>query len=822
MLQCVLTQLSLTESKKEVARQQILKKLLELQYPKTDILKDTKFLGDDGKNRSASIVVSPPNSVLHLSPLVAIDISVKNNSFNSSWLEKWKNSNIKLIAWFNGEILKIFLLDSNKNKYIEIPPFFPEYNKILFPEEIGKVKLKTDLRPSWNLKEVLIKLHDYLYGNSNIRLPSRLGIELQKLLLLKKYDEQSDNNYYRFCIFRNEFLDTNTENYSEEKYKEKCINVSKRIHQLLNEYNSKFIPLESISLNDESIYSVVFRLESISLLKTPADVLGEALEKFRTHFIKKEGGQFFTNKNVIKLAFKLINFQATKKTKLADISCGTGGFLYHARDLIIQKYQKSKYSLKKINEFVSKSILGIEIDQDLVNICNTSPEFSNLNNQIVFQQDSLKPISLWNPEITERIQYKTQDFMVGNPPFGSKIVIDNREILKNFDLAKTWNNSNNQWEIINKLVPRSLDTLFIEQNINFLIPGKGKMALVVPYQILSGPKEEFVREWIMRNCKIIAIVDLPDETFQPYTGTKGCLLVIQKKHTSTQDWRKDSDYSIFMSCPKKIGHDRRGKPTIKNDVVDTDFPEVEKAFDYFQNNGDPSEISNIAFSISSKEIKEADGIRLNAAYYQPDISGLTKKINAIAEKSDSLEVSPLGDLVKDIFYPNRFRRDYVDYNDDNTVPFLGGSNITQLIPCTEKRILKEHPRYDEVALEEGWILVTRSGTTGLVSTVPKDWSGYAASEHIIRIIPDPDKIHPGFLVAYLRSYIGQKLLNRGVFGSVIETITTNHISSIPILYPTNSSVIDEIGEKIFQSDLYRFKASKSIKEAEDEIENLLT
>lgn len=145
----------------------------------------------------------------------------------------------------------------------------------------------------------------------------------------------------------------------------------------------------------------------------------------------------------------------------------------------------------------------------------------------------------------------------------------------------------------------------------------------------------------------------------------------------------------------------------------------------------------------------------------------------------------------------------------------------QLIPITEKRILKESLHYEELALKPGWILITRSGTTGIVSTVPEDWEGYAASEHIIRIIPNSKKLHPGYLYGYLRSEIGQSLLKGGIFGSVIDEINCSYIASIPVLHPKDLSQAEEIGKKFYQADLFRTEASRLICKTTKEIESFI-
>jgi restriction endonuclease S subunit len=142
------------------------------------------------------------------------------------------------------------------------------------------------------------------------------------------------------------------------------------------------------------------------------------------------------------------------------------------------------------------------------------------------------------------------------------------------------------------------------------------------------------------------------------------------------------------------------------------------------------------------------------------------------------------------------------------VPFLGGANITDFIVKTAKAISLDDPRLSALQVRAGWILVTRSGTTGIVSTVPEAWDGFAISEHVIRIVPDPRKAHPGFLFALLSSDYGQEYLRRGVFGSVIDEISPEYVGQIPIPSSLDKELRFTIGDKLADAERMRTAAMK--------------
>jgi len=144
------------------------------------------------------------------------------------------------------------------------------------------------------------------------------------------------------------------------------------------------------------------------------------------------------------------------------------------------------------------------------------------------------------------------DIVVTNPPFGTKAVIDDPDILSQFEI----------WTFESKAKRKSLppEQLFIERCLQFLKPG-GILGMVAPDSILSNPGLAWIRKWILLKAYVLASIDLPTETFEPSTGTQTSILILRKKYPEEQKLQKD--YEIFMAIPEKVGHDRRGNPLYK-------------------------------------------------------------------------------------------------------------------------------------------------------------------------------------------------------------------------------------------------------------------
>ena len=95
------------------------------------------------------------------------------------------------------------------------------------------------------------------------------------------------------------------------------------------------------------------------------------------------------------------------------------------------------------------------------------------------------------------------------------------------------------------------------------------MGIVLPDSILGSPGLGYIREWLIKNHRIVASVDLHVDTFQPRNGTQTSVLFLQKKTEEQKQTEETSgtmaDYNIFMAMVEKVGHDKRGNPIFKRD-----------------------------------------------------------------------------------------------------------------------------------------------------------------------------------------------------------------------------------------------------------------
>ena len=185
------------------------------------------------------------------------------------------------------------------------------------------------------------------------------------------------------------------------------------------------------------------------------------------------------------------------------------------------------------------------------------------------------------------------------------------------------------------------------------------------------------------------------------------------------------------------------------------------------------------FSLSSSHLeKENADLRFDAGNFNPSLLhalDLLEKVDAV----------PLGE-VADVFMPTRFKRVYVEKG--LGPPFLQGSHVVHFKATDVKYVSRELNRIEELLVKRGWLLVTRSGTVGRITICPAEWNGWAATEHIIRIVPKARKCPVGYLCSFLSSSLGQVQLTANVYGAVVDEIAVEQVQSVMVPLPGAATV----------------------------------
>lgn len=836
------------KSNPEEAFRQLFEHILidDLGYPKSHI--DIEVVLQRGAKRNAEEVdIVVYNGPVHKqeNAYIIIEIETPKKKYDLQAFSYVTATTAPYCVWFagfeknsEGPFYHYRDLAADPTKFTLIPTL-PRYGET--QETIGKYR-KQDLKPAKALKLLFSRMYYKLYGNGPIKREENIAVEVIKMLFCKIMDEISPDD---LCEFRA----TPLELASEEGKKAIRKRIDSLYAKLLRDPDfGTMFKGEQLEYDNDWISYIVSELQGIALMHedTNTDALGDAYEILLPSALKGESGQFFTPREIVRFAMDIINPSYKDNEIIMDTACGSGGFLSIAieklRKQIKELYKNRGFSNDKLNsllkDYADKYIYGCDIDPLLYRISKSYMAIVGDGKSNIYNFDSLEPYDDLNENFKKRIKPGSVDIITTNPPFGTKIDDTRDYVLEKYELGHKLLNGKPTNTLLDGQDP---DKLFIERDIFYLKDATdtedgGRMVIVLPKQNLSGAQEESVefRKWLLGKVQITAVVDLPREAFQPHTGTKTSLIFL-KKVKSIPD-----SYPIFMAVSEAVGHDRRGNPLYKKDasgmnlkddagenIIWNDLPLIYEQWENYRltgtvdNSGDDVSHTPSCFVIDSKQIMEDPSCRIDAWYWDPNKNNLAKEIEE-SVGGDIKEIVRLGDLVVEhgIFYPGRHKRNYVEKSDDS-VPFYSGTQILQIRPFDLQYQPKDYKPAEKHFVDKDWILITRSGSTGRVVMVTDSMAGSMVSEHVIRVICDEKLIDPYYVYAYLStSNIGKVLLEKGIYASVVDHITPDFVSTIPIprLSPEKEK---EIADKVRDAEAKRDLANRVFAEERDGIESLM-
>lgn len=199
-------------------------------------------------------------------------------------------------------------------------------------------------------------------------------------------------------------------------------------------------------------------------------------------------------------------------------------------------------------------------------------------------------------------------------------------------------------------------------------------------------------------------------------------------------------------------------------------------------------------------------LRLDCSYHTPICTTI---LNLLKKNANEIRYCGDSNITQDVALPTRFKRTYVEAT--HGTKLIGGKQINELNPSSEK-YLAHSDIDDELKLKENSILITRSGTIGKTTIVPRHWTNWIGSDHIIRIIPASDQI-AGYLYCWLSTEYALQLIKRNTFGAVVDEIDTAQVQNIEIPIIKNESKQKEINDKILQANELRYQAYLKEQEA---------
>ncbi|MBK7411726.1 MAG: N-6 DNA methylase [Ignavibacteria bacterium] len=306
--------------------------------------------------------------------------------------------------------------------------------------------------------------------------------------------------------------------------------------------------------------------------------LGDAFE-YLLSILGSQGdaGQFRTPRHIIDFLVELVNPQ--KGDVILDPACGTAGFLISAYKHIqknnVDKKGNSTLTPDDKGRMV-KNFIGYDISPDMVRLSLVNMYLHGFVEPHIYEYDTLTSLDRWNEQ---------SDVILANPPFMS---------------PKGGIIPHNRFSVQSK---RS-EVLFVDYIAEHL-SNKGRAGIIVPEGIIFQSQTAYkqLRKMLVDDY-LIAVVSLPAGVFNPYSGVKTSILVLDKALA------KKSDSIAFF----KVENDGYGLGAQRKPIDKNDLPATLQAFTAFRQSIEDVTQDHLTSAPSTAQIVTKEKISANGDY----------------------------------------------------------------------------------------------------------------------------------------------------------------------------------------------------------------
>jgi len=541
----------------EIVRQLWVYKLMhqyDYKADEIDLEKGVQF-GTEVGTKAADIIVYTDTT--KLTPKIIVECKKPKRKDGIEQLKSYMNAKGAPVAvWSNGA-----------DNIILYRPYPAQFDDTLFdipkrgqaPKDVLEAsKTLLQLKKDFNFKKIIQDLEELVLADSG----KDEFNEIFKLIFAKIWDEKeaAENRTNKVVEFR-KAVDP------EITYDR----INNLFHKACEAWPGIFRENEDIELAKRHLQVCVGPIEGVRLMGSNLRVMDDAFEYLLPTEAKKKKGQFFTPRHVVEMCVRMLN--PTRIEFVMDPSCGSGGFLLHAMDWCYPAHDNEQRELRK-HRYAAKYLWGIDFEQRAAKTSRAlmliagdghtnifGPDVSGLDPRTWFENASgqalmqgLRQSRLTVKKIPESETLKDDDkawdyfdelkfdVVLANPPFAGEM--KDRKMLVHYELAKPALKRAGD----DKQPKEERDVLFIERILKMLKPG-GRAAIVLPQGKFNNSSLAFIRDWILKKARLLAVVGLHPNTFKPHTGTKTSVLFVQKYTPDQLDKIAQVHEKVAGSCP---------------------------------------------------------------------------------------------------------------------------------------------------------------------------------------------------------------------------------------------------------------------------------
>ena len=273
--------------------------------------------------------------------------------------------------------------------------------------------------------------------------------------------------------------------------------------------------------------------------------LGDAFE-YLLSVLGSQGdaGQFRTPRHIIDFIVSVVD--PKKEETVLDPACGTAGFLISSYKHILEANTDDEGNSTLTPDERGKlaaNFKGYDISPDMVRLSLVNLYLHGFADPHIFEYDTLTSEDRWN---------EYADVILANPPFMS---------------PKGGIRPHSRFSVKSK---RS-EVLFVDYMAEHLMPA-GRAGIIVPEGIIFQSQNAYkqLRKMLVENY-LVAVISLPAGVFQPYSGVKTSILLLDRALA------KKTDRVAFF----KVENDGFDLGAQRREIAENDLPQVtEKLGEY--------------------------------------------------------------------------------------------------------------------------------------------------------------------------------------------------------------------------------------------------
>lgn len=449
-----------------------------------------------------------------------------------------------------------------------------------------------------------------------------------------------------------------------------------------------------------------------------------------------DAGQFRTPRHIIDMMVEIVD--PKKNETILDPACGTAGFLISAyRHILAQNKDEDGKSTLTADDRkrLTENFAGYDISPDMVRLSRVNMYLHHFTKPKISEYDTLTSEEKWDD---------CYDVILANPPFMTPkggIVPHSRYRVK----------------------AKRSEVLFVDYIAEHLNP-TGRAAIIVPegivFQSANAYKE--LRKYLVDDGLLYAVISLPAGVFNPYSGVKTSILLIDKSFARLKD------EILFV----KLNNDGFDLGAQRREIEGSEIPEIIRIVQKYHADFEPQTADDdilhhpLVTITSKKKIASQDYILVGERY---------RESNNIISKWPLVSIGEVCEL-RVGGTPSKQQEEYWS---NGTIKWISSKYISDDGKITNYQLITEQALRDsstKIAPKDSVILITRVSVGKFAYTTTE----YAINQDLTCLIPGRG-LNPKFLYYMARSLALQIAQNAQGIG--VKDVTQKYVSEMKIPFP---------------------------------------